>query len=161
MFRSLMPFTPRRDVARAGDPFLSLQREMNRLFDDAFGGYLTPARGNGGDGARQLIPSVDVKETDKAIEIEAELPGVEEKDVQVTLEDKVLTIKGEKKAEKEETKKDYYSCERSYGSFLRSFELPANVDAGKVDATFSKGVLKVTVPKVVAAQPKKIEVKTA
>ena len=160
MFRSLMPFTTRRDVARAGDPFMSLQREMNRLFDDAFGGYLTPARTNG-DGARQLVPSVDVKETDKAIEIEAELPGVEEKDVQVTLEDKVLTIKGEKKAEKEETKKDYYSCERSYGSFLRSFELPAGVDADKVSAAFSKGVLKVTVPKVPATQAKKIDVKTA
>jgi len=154
MFRSLLPST-----RRVNDPFLSLQREMNRLFDDAFGGYATPARTGGDGGARLLIPSVDVKETEKTIEVEAELPGVEEKDVQVTLEDNVLTIKGEKKAEKEETKKDYYSCERSYGSFLRSFELPANVDAGKVNATFAKGVLKVTLPKTAAAQAKKIEVK--
>jgi len=153
MFRSLLPST-----RRGNDPFLSLQREMNRLFDDAFGGYSAPARSDG-NGGRLLIPSVDVKQTDKTIEVEAELPGVEEKDVQVTLEDNVLTIKGEKKAEKEETKKDYYSCERSYGSFLRSFELPAGVDASKVNATFAKGVLKVTLPKAAAAQAKKIEVK--
>lgn len=159
MFRSLLPFG-RTDLARADDPFASLQRQMNRLFDDAFAGYAPLARA--GSGAT-LAPSIDVKETDKAIEVEAELPGVDEKDVQVTLEDGVLTIKGEKKAEKEESKKGYYMSERSYGSFLRSFELPAGIDADKVNATFTKGVLKVTLPKPAEAQAKakKIEIKAA
>ena len=159
MFRSLLPFG-RSDLARADDPFASLQRQMNRLFDDAFVGYAPLARA--GSGAT-LAPSIDVKETDKAIEVEAELPGVDEKDVQVTLEDGVLTIKGEKKAEKEESKKGYYMSERSYGSFLRSFELPAGIEADKVNATFAKGVLKVTLPKPTGAQAKatKIEIKAA
>jgi HSP20 family protein len=159
MFRSLLPFG-RTDLARSDDPFLSLQRQMNRLFDDAFTGYVpAPRNGNGAT----VAPSIDVKETDKGIEVEAELPGVDEKDVQVTLEDNVLTIKGEKKAEKEESKKGYYMSERSYGSFMRSFELPAGIDAGKVSATFTKGVLKVSLPKPAAAEAKakKIDIKAA
>src|ERR1700758_4408673 len=108
MFRSLLPFA-RTDLARSDDPFASLQRQMNRLFDDAFTGYAPAPRGST---PAMLAPSIDVKETDKAIEVEAELPGVDEKDVQVTLEDNVLTIKGEKKAEKEESKKGYYMSER-------------------------------------------------
>lgn len=159
MFRSLLPFG-RTDLARTDDPFASLQRQMNRLFDDAFSGYAPLARtGNGA----AIAPSIDVKETDKAIEVEAELPGVDEKDVQVTIADNILTIKGEKKAEREENKKDYFVSERSYGSFLRSFELPAGIDAANVDATFTKGVLKVTLPKTAAAEAKakKIEIKAA
>jgi len=159
MFRSLLPFG-RTDLARADDPFVSLQRQMNRLFDDAFTGYVSaPRNGNGAT----LAPSIDVKESDKGIEVEAELPGVDEKDVQVTLEDNVLTIKGEKKAEKEETKKGYYMSERSYGSFMRSFEMPAGIDAAKVSATFAKGVLKVSLPKPTAAdaKAKKIDIKAA
>jgi HSP20 family protein len=157
MFRSLMPFG-RTDVTRADDPFVAFQRQMNRLFEDAFS---VPARGNAAPAL--LAPSIDVKETDKAIEVEAELPGVDEKDVQVTLENDVLTIKGEKKAEKEETRKGYYMSERSYGSFFRSLELPAGIDADKVNANFSKGVLKVTLPKPVGAEAKskKIDIKTA
>lgn len=159
MFRSLIPFS-RTDLSRTDDPFAALQRQMNRLFDDAFSGSLPALRA--GNGAA-LAPSIDVKETDKAIEVEAELPGVDEKDVQVMLEDNVLTIRGEKKAEKEESKKGYYMSERSYGSFLRSLELPTGVDPDKVNATFNKGVLKVTLPKPPAAQSKakKIDVKTA
>lgn len=156
MFRSMIPFGRRADLARSDDPFLAFQREMNRLFDATMGGYPTP-----GNGAQLLAPSLDVKETDKAIEVEAELPGVDEKDIQVTLDNDMLTIKGEKKAQKEESKKDYYMSERSYGSFLRSLQLPAGVDAGKVNATFSKGVLKVVLPKPAGAEvkAKKIDVK--
>lgn len=158
MFRSLLPFS-RTDLTRTDDPFASLQRQMNRLFEDTFSNYVPAMR----TGAAALSPSIDIKETDTAIEVEAELPGVDEKDVQVTLDDGVLTIKGEKKAEKEETKKGYYMSERSYGSFLRSFELPAGIDADKVKATFAKGVLNVTLPKPVGAQAKtkKIEIKAA
>jgi len=158
MFRSFLPFG-RTDLARSDDPFLSLQRQMNRLFDEALTYAPAPRSGNGAT----LTPSIDVRETDEAIEIQAELPGVDEKDVHVTLEDNVLTIKGEKKAEKEESKKGYYMSERSYGSFLRSFELPTGIDAGKVSAIFTKGVLKVTLPKPAAAEAKarKIDIKPA
>lgn len=157
MIRSLLPFG-RTDLTRADDPFASFQRQMNRLFEDAFN---VPMRGNAPPAL--LAPSIDVKETDKAIEVEAELPGVDEKDVQVTLENDVLTIKGEKKAEKEETKQGYYMSERSYGSFFRSLEMPTGIDADKVNASFAKGVLKVTLPKPIGAQAKskKIEIKTA
>ena len=104
---------------------------------------------------------VDIAETDKDIEITAELPGLEEKDVQVNVADDVLTIKGEKKAEKEEKDKNYHRIERSYGSFCRSLQLPAGANADAIKATLKNGVLKVTVTKPVAAQPKKIEVKAA
>ncbi|HEY6028485.1 MAG TPA: Hsp20/alpha crystallin family protein, partial [Pseudolabrys sp.] len=108
-----------------------------------------------------LVPSTDVTETDKEIEITAELPGLEEKDVQVNLADGVLTIRGEKNAEKEEKDKNYRLVERSYGSFERSIELPDGVKSEDVKATIAKGVLTVKVPKPAPAQAKKIEVKSA
>lgn len=159
MLRALTPLRHRSDLLTTNDPFASFQREMNRLFDATMGGHVTQGNGNG---ARIVAPSMDVKETDKTIEVETELPGVDEKDVQVVLDNDVLTIKGEKKAEREETKKDYYVSERSYGSFTRSLGLPAGIDAGKVNATFSKGVLKVVLPKPtgVESKVKKIEIKT-
>jgi HSP20 family protein len=104
---------------------------------------------------------MDIAETDKDIEITAELPGLEEKDVQVNVADNVLTIKGEKKAEKEQKDKNYHMVERSYGSFYRALDLPAGVNADAIKATLANGVLKVTVPKPAAAQAKKVEVKTA
>ena len=118
--KSLIPIGRDRNVARSDNPFMSLQREIDRLFDDFTRGF--PAFSNGG--AAELLPSMDVTETDKQIEITAELPGLEEKDVQVNLADNVLTIRGEKKAEKEEKDKNYRLVERSYGSFVRSLELP-------------------------------------
>lgn len=152
MFRSLMPLSRRSD-----EPFMSLQREMNRLFDDALRGLPAIA----GDGkAAALAPSMDVKETDKAIEVQTELPGVDQKDVDVTYANGVLTIKGEKKAEKEEKKAGYHLSERSYGSFYRAVQID-DVDADKIGAKFDKGVLTVTLPKLPAAQAsaKKIEIK--
>jgi HSP20 family protein len=152
MFRSLIPFT-----RRADDSFLSLQREMNRLFDDAFRGLPIMA---GDANTKALAPSMDVKETDKAIEVQAELPGVDQKDVDVTYADGVLTIKGEKKVEKEESKAGYHLSERSYGSFFRSLAID-EVDPDKIEARFDNGVLTVKLPKVPAAQAKtkKIEIK--
>jgi HSP20 family protein len=102
-----------------------------------------------------------VTETDKQIEITAEMPGLEERDVQVNLADNVLTIRGEEKAEKEEKDKTYRLVERSYGSFVRSLELPEGVNADAIKASIDKGVLKVTVPKPAPAQVKKIDVKAA
>lgn len=99
-----------------------------------------------------LAPRVDVSETDKAYEITAELPGIDEKDLSVTLGDDVLTLKGEKKSEREEKKKDYYLSERSYGSFERSFRLPEGVNDKKIEAGFANGVLTITLPKTAASK---------
>ncbi len=148
MLRSLFPVT-RRQLGRFDEPFSSLQRSMNRLFEETFKDLPVSTA----DVSATLVPSVDVKETDKAVEIQAELPGVDEKDVQVTYKDGVLTIKGEKKAEKEETKGGYHLSERSYGSFFRSLTID-DVDADKIEASFAKGVLKVTLPKAPAAESK-------
>lgn len=141
------------------DVFSNLQREVDRVFSD-FGRGM-PALGEFRRSAMAL--KVNVSETDGAVEVSAEIPGVDAKDIDVQLRDGVLTIRGEKKEERDETHKDYHIVERSYGSFERSFTLPTDVDAGKVEAAFDKGVLKVTLPKLPAAQAKvqKIEVKPA
>ena len=109
------------------------------------------------------MPTVDISETDKAYEITAELPGMDEKNVEVKLANGLLTIKGEKQDEKEEKKKDYHMRERSYGSFERSFQVPDGVNADKIEANFKKGVLTVILPKSAEAQKaeKKITVKSA
>ncbi|MCW5729644.1 MAG: Hsp20/alpha crystallin family protein [Alphaproteobacteria bacterium] len=153
-FRSLLPFG---DTRRGGldDPFQAMQREMSNLFDRQFRD-LMPAKFEG-----PLSPSIDFKETDKAYEVSAELPGVEEKDVELTLSNGILTLKGEKKQEKKEEKEGYHRMERYYGAFSRSFELPADVDVSKVSAEFDKGVLRVTLPKSPekSAETKKIAIK--
>ena len=161
--RSLIPIGRERGIARSGfDPFTTLQREIDRLFDDFTQGWPTMTR-DWPTMARtsELMPSMDVAETDKEIEITAELPGLAEKDVQVNVADNVLTIKGEKKSEKEEKDKNYRMFERSYGSFSRTLDLPAGINPDTIKASLSNGVLKVTVPKPAAAQVKKVEVKAA
>ncbi|MBX6321141.1 MAG: Hsp20/alpha crystallin family protein [Rhodospirillaceae bacterium] len=138
---------------REWEPFESLRREVDRLFDDftrgfPFGGSFFDIepfwRRTAGWGA---MPAMDVVDKGKAYEITAELPGLDENDVEIKLSDDTLTIQGEKKEETEEKKKDYYLAERRYGSFQRSFRLPASVDADRIEASFRKGVLTVTLPK--------------
>ena len=145
---------PSRDL---WEPFTSLRRDMERLFEDFSRdlGWGPPT-----PGGMAMAPRVDVSETDTELKIEAELPGIDEKDVEVVLGDGRLTIKGEKKQEKEEKKKDYHVVERSYGSFARSIALPFEADADQVKASFAKGVLTVTVakPPEVKAKEKKIPV---
>ena len=116
-----------------------------------------------GKGAYDLTPMVDVTETEKAYEMTAEMPGMDEKDFELVLSEGLLTLKGEKKEEHEEHEKDYRLSERRYGAFERSFRLPDGVDADKVNARFEKGVLHVTLPKSKAAQLKqrKVPIKTA
>jgi HSP20 family protein len=155
--KSLIPIGRDRSVAGSASPFMSLQREIDRLFDDFTRGFPAFA----GSGTPALMPNMDVTETDKEIEITAELPGLEEKDVQINVSDNLLTIRGEKKAEKEQKDKNYRLVERSYGSFERTLELPDGVNLDGIKANISKGVLKVTVPKPAPAQAKKIEVKSA
>jgi HSP20 family protein len=153
--KSLIPVGGERGVTRPGsNPFFALQQEIDRLFE----GF---TRGFAGFPSRDVMPSMDLSETDKEIEITAELPGLEEKDIQLNVADNVLTIRGEKKNEREETKKEYHLVERSYGSFTRTVQLPDGVNPDSIKAVMSKGVLKVTVPKPAPAQTKKIDVKTA
>jgi len=130
------------------DPVLSLHREMNRLFDDVLRGtFGTPSReGQGGQGGT-LMPYIDVSETDKELRICAELPGVTENDVEVTLNDDVLTIRGEKKFERTSEQENYHFVERSYGTFQRSLRVPYPVEPEQVQARFEHGVLTVTLPK--------------
>jgi HSP20 family protein len=147
-----------RSLQREEHPFLTLQQEMNRLFDDFFGGRALEPFGALGEGWDAFSPQVDVVETDKEIRVSAELPGLDDKDVEVSLSRDVLTISGEKRQEKG---RDYFRAERSYGSFRRSIPLPAEVNTEKVDAVFKKGVLTVTLPKKAeAAGRKRITVKT-
>ena len=138
----------------ADHPFYSLQRQMNSLFDDFFSGYDMAPRSLGAGGFAAFIPSVDVKESDKEFTVRAELPGVEEKDVEVTVTNDTVTIKGEKKEEKEDKGKNYYYMERSYGSFNRVIPLTSETDANKAEASFKNGVLNITVPKSQTAKTK-------
>jgi len=142
------PETSETPVQRYVDPFSAMRAEMDRVFDSflgrSFGRF--PALGRA-DHSDVVTPSIDVRETETEFVVEAELPGMDEKDVSVTLNNGVLTLKGEKKSEREEKQDDYHLMERSYGSFQRSFQVADAVDADKVKASFDKGVLKVSMPK--------------
>ena len=155
-------------------PLESLRKEIDRLFDDfGIGAWRSPVRSSFFDidpfrrakAAFSGVPAVDVTETEKGYKVVAELPGMDEKNIEVKIANGMLTIKGEKQEEKEEEKQeekqDYYLRERSFGSFERTFPVPDGVELDKVDASFKKGVLTVTLPKTAGAQKteKKITVK--
>jgi HSP20 family protein len=131
-----------------------LEREMDAMFD-RFPAWPW------GDREPGWAPAVDMVDHDDEIVLRADLPGLDEKDVEVTVQDGTLAIRGERKEEKEEKKQDYYYSERCYGAFARTLALPASVEPEKVKATFKKGVLEVHLPKTKAAKAKKIEIKTA
>jgi HSP20 family protein len=151
-------------------PLASMRREFDRMLEEfPWAGWRRPLarnlfeaepffRGFAGVGA---VPAVDIVEKDKDYEITAELPGMDESNIDVKFADGVLTIKGEKKEEREEKKKDYYVSERRYGSFQRSFPVPESVDANKIEAKFVNGVLTIKLPKSAEAQKneKKIAIK--
>jgi HSP20 family protein len=150
-------------------PLANMRREFDRMLEEFPWGWRRPLarspfdvepfwRGFAGLGA---VPAVDIAEKDKEYEITAELPGMDESNIDVKFADGVLTIKGEKQEEKEEKKKDYYLSERRYGSFQRSFPVPESVDANKIAAKFVNGVLTVILPKSAEAQKneKKIAIK--
>jgi HSP20 family protein len=143
----------------AMNPFGFLQREIDRLFEDFTRGSLEPS----GQAQINLMPSMDVTESDKEIVITAEMPGLERKDVDISIDNDLLTIRGEKKVETQRDDKDknYHLSERSYGIFYRVLQLPPGVDPSKVQATMANGVLKIVVPKPANSEAKKIEVKEA
>jgi HSP20 family protein len=134
----------------------SMRKEMDRLLDRFWEGDFPEMPAVLGKWA----PALDVSETKEAVMVKAEVPGMEPKDIQVSLEDQTLTLKGEKKQSKEEKDEHYYRSERSYGAFVRTVRLPAAVDAAKVAATFKNGLLTVTLPKAPGAKGTSIPIKT-
>lgn len=142
-----------RSVARRSDalfPFAPFRRELERMFDDFFSVFGVPARRDGESGqvpAGIVAPRINVTETDDQVRITAELPGVDEKDIDVRLVDDVLTIRAEAQTEHEEKQQDYRVMERARGTFVRSLRLPFMADANQVQASFNNGVLTLTIPK--------------
>jgi HSP20 family protein len=160
------------ESALAWRPFEALRREVDRIFEDFDQGFWSspfrrPMFGIEPSWRRELAwsgaPAVDIAESDKAYEITADLPGMDEKNIEVKLSNGDLRIKGEKQEETEEKEKDYYLHERRFGSFERSFRIPEGVDTDKIQASFKKGVLTVMLPKTAQAQKaeKKIAIKSA
>lgn len=150
--------TPRR-------PFMDLtrwEREMDRMMEDFFGRRMRPSwpqRWLAASDSEITAPLVDVYEEKDDIVVKAELPGMEKSDIEVNLSDSQLTLKGEKKKEEKIEEENYYRCERSYGGFVRSVELPTDVQADKIKASFKNGVLEVRLPKTPEAKAKEIKVK--
>ncbi|MFL5956622.1 MAG: Hsp20/alpha crystallin family protein [Solirubrobacterales bacterium] len=133
----------------------SLQSEMNRLFNTFFD---APTGSTGNGGTRRWLPAMDLVETDDHFVLRADLPGLSEGDVNLELEDNVLTVSGERKAEHESRKEGYYRIERASGSFQRSLTLPEGVNADGIEASFDKGVLEVRIPKPEERKPRKVAI---
>jgi len=130
----------------------SFRKNMDRVFDDFFSLKPTTLFES------EWLPTLDVEENDKAVHVKAEMPGINEKDLNVTLENNVLTISGEKKEEKEDNKKNYVLSERRFGSFSRSVTLPDGIKSEKIKAGFKNGILNIEIPKEETAKPKKISI---
>ncbi|MBD3305601.1 Hsp20 family protein [candidate division KSB3 bacterium] len=142
---------------RRGDVWSELngmQQEMNRLFDDFFGERKSEL------GESAWLPAVDVSETENEIIVKAELPGMTQENIDLNLQDNILTLKGEKKQESKEENENFHRVERSYGSFTRTFTLPSGVKEEDIKANFKDGVLMITLPKAEEAKPKKIAIST-
>ena len=141
-------------LVRRSDPFRELGL-LSRRLDTVFRGE----DGEAGEAMANWAPTMDVIEKDESILLRAELPGMQEEDVEITVENRHLTIQGEKKFAHEESEGNYRRLESRYGSFYRTFSLPSSVDQERIDAHFSKGVLEIELPKAEQAKPKKISVK--
>jgi HSP20 family protein len=146
---TVVRFEPLRELS-------SLQNEMNRLFNTVFD---TPAPSSGNGGAlRRWLPAMDLIETEDHFVLRADLPGLSEEDVNLEVEDRVLTISGERKAEHEVSKEGYHRVERAFGSFSRSLTLPEGINPDAVQATFDRGVLEVRIPKPEERKPRKVTI---
>jgi HSP20 family protein len=145
---ALIRWDPAREIT-------SLQSEMNRLFNTFFDA--PTGAGNGGT-LRRWVPAMDLVETDEHFVLRADLPGLTQEDVNVELEDNVLTVSGERKAEQEDRREGYYRVERASGQFARSLTLPEGVNADAVEASFDKGVLEVRIPKPEERKPRRVSI---
>ena len=150
--RSLVPSRESNALMPSGFGLFGLHREIDRLFNEF-------AQRAGSNGLANLVPNIEISETDNAIEISAEMPGLERKDVEISIEDDALTIRGEKRVEEGQGDKNVQHSERTYGVFMRVLQLPPGIDPSNVQATMSNGVLKITIPKPAKPEPKRIEVK--
>jgi HSP20 family protein len=149
-FMAIIRWTPLRNM-------MSFRDEMDKLLDDFYGRLSPSAESYEGD----WLPAMDMKETDNEIVACIELPGLSKGDIKVSVRNDVLSVSGEKKAEKSEQKENLHRVERSYGYFKRSVALPVEVDSEKVKATFKDGVLKITLPKVESRKPKEIPIQVS
>src|SRR5215813_10110778 len=132
--------------------FATLQDRLNRLFQNSFG------EGQDSLTTSSFSPAVDVYEDEHTVNLKIEVPGIDEKDLDIRVENNTLTVHGERKFEKEEKEENFRRVERQYGSFTRSFTVPNTVDPEKVDASYQKGILKISLPKKAEAKPKQIKV---
>jgi HSP20 family protein len=153
---SLVRWNPARDLTAFPSDVLSMQKEINRMFDSIFHGDLSDSTSAF---TSAWIPAVDIAERENDFVVRMELPGVTKEDVKIIMQEGILTVKGEKKQEKESKGSDYHRVERSYGSFQRSFTLPTAIKAENIDASFRDGVLNISLPKAEEARPKQIDVK--
>ncbi len=151
---ALIRWNPTRELANIPNELFNIQRDINRMFENFFRGWRDEDTS-----LAMWSPAVDIAEQNDAYVVTVELPGVEKDDIKVTLENNMLTIRGEKKMEKKINKDDYHRIERCYGSFNRSFTLPTTVKSDKIDATYKDGVLTITLPKAEEAKAKQIDVK--
>jgi HSP20 family protein len=148
MRTSLTRWNPTRGYLTSRDPFA-------HLLENFFGEDLAPSEDVSN---RAWMPAVNIRETDAAFLVEAELPGLTKKDIEITLENNLLKLTGERRFEKDTKEENYHRVERQYGNFLRTFSLPSQVDANAVKATFKEGVLTIEVPKAEEAKPRKIAI---
>lgn len=153
---SLIRWNPTRELTNWASDLWNMQREINRLFDNFFRGGV---QDDGSLGLSYWMPAVDIAEHDNEFVVKVELPGVSKDDVKVTLESNILTIRGEKKQDRETKNENYHRLERTYGSFQRSFTLPSSVRSDKIEAVYKDGILTITLPKAEEAKPKLIDVK--
>lgn len=153
---SLIRWTPARDLPTFPSDVINMQREINRMFDSFFRGGLSEDEALV---ASDWIPAVDIAEHDNEYTVKLELPGVSKEDVKITMQNNVLTVRGEKRKEKETKSSSYHRVERSYGAFQRNFTLPSTVKADKIDAAYVEGILTIVLPKAEEARAKQIDVK--
>jgi len=152
---NLVPWKKKGEERGAARPLDLFRRQVDRLFEDFLGDWSLAGRGQG------FLPRLDVSENDREVVVTAELPGMDEKDVDVSLSNGRLVSSGEKKDQREEKNRAYHLVERSYGSFSRAVDLGEAVDSGKAAAAYKNGILTVTVPKTEAAKPRKISIKSS
>ncbi len=154
MAKELTPWRPLKHLAPFGD-FERIRKQMDRMWDSLF--EWRPRLRTEDEGG--WLPALDLTENPNELIVKAEIPGLDPKEVDISLSDRMLTIKGEKKQEREEKEEDYHLIERSFGSFVRSIELPAEVKSEKISASYKNGILKVVLPKSEEAKKKEVKIK--